>query len=226
MAKKKDTKKINISTYLSEDKKRVIFIAVAGVLVIVSLLLIISGAFGNFEKVKLRTNNKAIFTIADLSVNDIKFRATSEEVKAAFGKATKEETIIKNQYEYLILTYPGLKLTLREYYDDYILVKAEITSNKYTAARKIKVGNRIMSAIKKYNVSISDSNYIYKNYNMDALSQNLIKDNVYFAIRNKKEVEYVNRDAVVEGQKSNTAILKFDYKNGKISKITWSYDVE
>lgn len=221
MAKKKDTKKI-----ISEDKKRYIFVAAAGVLVIISLLLIISGAFGNFEKVKLNKNNKDIFTINDLSVNDIKFGATSEEVKAYFGKATKEETIIKNNYEYLILEYPGLKLSLREYYDDYILVKAEVSSNKYTTARKIKVGNRIMSAIKKYNISISDSNYIYKNYNLEALSENLVKDNVYFAIRNNKEVRYYNRDAVVDGQKSNTAILKFEYNKGKITKIIWSYDFE
>lgn len=221
MAKKIDTKKT-----ISEDKKRFIFIVAAGILVILSLLLIISGAFGNFEKVKLRKNNKDIFTINDLSVNDIKFGATSEEVKSYFGKATKEETIIKNQYEYLVLTYPGLKLTLREYYDDYILVKAEITSNKYTAARKVKVGNRIMSAIKKYNISISDSNYIYKNYNLEALSQNLIKDNVYFSIRNNKEVRYYNRDAVVDGQKSNTAILTFEYNKGKITKIIWSYDID
>lgn len=221
MAKKKDTKK-----KISEDKKRYIFVAAAGVLVIISLLLIISGAFGNFEKVKLNKNNKDIFTINDLSVNDIKFGATSEEVKAYFGKATKEETIIKNNYEYLILEYPGLKLSLREYYDDYILVKAEVSSNKYTTARKIKVGNRIMSAIKKYNISISDSNYIYKNYNLEALSENLVKDNVYFAIRNNKEVRYYNRDAVVDGQKSNTAILKFEYNKGKITKIIWSYDFE
>lgn len=221
MAKKKDTKK-----KISEDKKRYIFVAAAGVLVIISLLLIISGAFGNFEKVKLNKNNKDIFTINDLSVNDVKFGATSEEVKAYFGKATKEDTIIKNNYEYLILEYPGLKLSLREYYDDYILVKAEVSSNKYTTARKIKVGNRIMSAIKKYNISISDSNYIYKNYNLEALSENLVKDNVYFAIRNNKEVRYYNRDAVVDGQKSNTAILKFEYNKGKITKIIWSYDFE
>lgn len=221
MAKKKDTKR-----NISEDQKRIIFMIVAGILVIVSLLLIISGSFGNFEKVKLRKNNKDIFTIADLTVQNLKFGSTSEEVKIELGKPTKEETIIKNNYEYLILIYPGLKLTLRENYNDYILVKAEITSNKWTTSRKIKVGNRIMSAIKKYNVSISDSNYIYKNYNIDALSENLTKDNVYFGIRNKKEVRYYNRDAVVDNARTNTAILKFEYKKGKISKITWSYDVE
>ena len=221
MAKKKDTKK-----RISEDQKRWIFLLVAGILVILSLLLIISGSFGNFEKVKLRKNNKEIFTIKDLTVNNLKFGSTSEEVKSELGKPSKEEKIIKNNYEYLVLTYPGLKLSLRENYSNYILVKAEITSNKYTTSRKIKVGNRIMSAIKKYNISISDSNYIYKNYNYEALSENLTKDNVYFGIRNKKEVRYYNRDAVVEGQKSNTAILKLSYSKGKIQKITWSYDID
>ena len=83
-----------------------------------------------------------------------------------------------------------------------------------------------MSAIKKYNISISEGNYIYKNYNMEALSENIIKDNVYFGIRNTNEVRYYNRDAVIEGQKSNTAILKLEYKKGKITKIIWSYDIE
>ena len=222
MAKKKDTKKQTIS----EENKRWIFLLVAGVLVILSLLLIISGRFGNFEKVKLRTNNKEIFTIKDLTVNNLKFGSTSSEVQKELGKAKKETKEIKNNYEYLVLEYPGLTLTLRENYDEYILVKAEITSNKYTTSRKIKVGNRIMSAIKKYNISISEGNYIYKNYNMEALSENIIKDNVYFGIRNTNEVRYYNRDAVIEGQKSNTAILKLEYKKGKITKIIWSYDIE
>ena len=56
MAKKKDTKK-QIS-----EKNKWIFLLVAGIIVIISLLLIISGSFGNFEKVKLRKNNKEIFT--------------------------------------------------------------------------------------------------------------------------------------------------------------------
>ena len=221
MAKKKDTKK-----KISEDQKRVLFLLVAGILVIVSLLLIISGSFGNFEKVKLKTNNKEIFTIKDLTINNLKFGSTSDEVKSELGKPSKEEKVIRNNYEYLELEYPGLKLSLRENYDKYILVKAEITSNKYTTSRKIKVGNRIMSAIKKYNISIKEGNYIYKNYNLEALSENLVKDNVYLGIRNKKEVRYYNRDAVVEGQKSNTAVLKLEYKKGKISKIIWSYDIE
>ena len=222
MAKKKDTKKQTIS----EENKRWIFLLVAGVLVILSLLLIISGRFGNFEKVKVRQNNKEIFTIKDLTINNLKFGSTSSEVQKELGKPTKEKRVIENNYEYLILEYPGCKLTLRENYDEYILVKAEITSNRYTTSRKIKVGNRILSAVKKYNVSISEGNYLYKNYNLEALSENLVKDNVYFGIRNTNEVRYYNRDAVVDGQKSNTAILKFEYNKGKITKIIWSYDFE
>ena len=115
MAKKKDTKKQTIS----EENKRWIFLLVAGVLVILSLLLIISGRFGNFEKVKLRTNNKEIFTIKDLTVNNLKFGSTSSEVQKELGKAKKETKEIKNNYEYLVLEYPGLTLTLRENYDDF-----------------------------------------------------------------------------------------------------------
>ena len=36
------------------DKKQTIFLVIVGIIVILSLLLIISGIFGNFENVKLK----------------------------------------------------------------------------------------------------------------------------------------------------------------------------
>lgn len=222
----KNTKKVNNSKVntIDDKKTKIVFVLVVGIIVILSLLLIISGTFGNFEKVKLSTNDNEIFSVADLTINDISFGSRSTDIKKILGKPTKEETKIIGNYEYLILTYPGLKLELKEYYDNYILTKAEITSSKYTTSRNIKVGNRISKVIKKYNVSIESGNYIYKNYNVEALNEDLIKDNVYFGIRNKDEIRYVNRDAVIDGNKTNIAILKFEYKNGKVYKIIWSYD--
>lgn len=203
-----------------------IYLLVVGIIVILSLLLILSGLFGNYEKAKLRKNNKEIFTIKDLTVNNLKFLSTSDEVVNELGKPKQIKEIEKNNYKYQEYYYSGLKLTLKENYDDYVLVGAEISSSKYKTGRNIKVGNRVMSVIKKYNVEYETGNYIYKNYTLDALNDNLVKDNVYFAYRNSKEIRYYNKDAVVDGYPTNIAELKLEYKLGRIKKITWLYDVK
>ena len=208
------------------DKKQKTFLIVVGIIVILSLLLILSELFGNFENVRLRKNYKEIFTINDLSVNNLKFLSTSEEVVNELGKPKKTKEIEKNNYKYMEYYYSGLKLTLKENYEDYVLVGAEITSKKYKTGRNVKVGNRIMSVIKKYNVEYETGNYIYKNYTIDALNDNLVKDNAYFCFRNSKEVRYYNKDAVIEGNPTNVAELRLNYKLGRVSKITWSYDVK
>lgn len=208
------------------DKKQIIFLSVVGVIVIISLLLILSGLFGNFENVRLGKNNKEIFTIEDLKVNNLKFLSTSKEVEKELGTPKKVKKVTKNNYEYKEYYYSGLKLTLKENYDNFVLVGAEITSSKYKTGRNIKVGSSILSAIKKYKIEYSEGNYIYKNYTIDALNDNLVKDNAYFSYRNAKEVRYYNKDAVVDGYPTNIAELKLEYKFGKVSKIIWSYDTK
>lgn len=208
------------------DKKQIIFLSVVGIIVIISLLLIISGLFGNFSSVKLKKNNNEIFTIKDLTVNNLKFLSTSEEVEKELGKPRKINELTKNSYKYKEYYYSGLKLTLKENYSDFVLVGAEITSKKYTTSRNIKVGNKVLKVINKYNVELPEGNYIYKNYTIDALNDNLVKDNAYFSYRNSKEIRYYNKDAVVEGSPTNVAELRFNYSFGRIKKITWSYDIK
>ena len=208
------------------DKKQIIFLSVVGIIVIISLLLILSGLFGNFENVRLGKNNKEIFTIKDLTVNNLGFLSTANDIEKELGKPKKVKEITKNNYQYKEYYYSGLKLTLKENYSDYVLVGADITSNKYKIGRNIKVGNSILSAIKKFKVEYSEGNYIYKNYTIDALNDNLVKDNAYFSYRNAKEVRYYNKDAVVDGYPTNIAELKLEYKFGKVSKIIWSYDTK
>ena len=207
------------------DKKQTIFLVIVGIIVILSLLLIISGIFGNFENVKLKKNNKEIFTIKDLTVNNLKFLSTSEEIERELGTPKSKKDLIKNNYRYVEYYYSGLKLTLKENYKDYVLVGAEITSSKYSINRNIKVGNKVLNVINKYNVELENGNYIYKNYTMDALNDNLVKDNAYFGYRTNKEIRYYNKDAVISGNPTNVAELKFNYRFGRINKITWSYDV-
>ena len=206
------------------DKKQIIFLSVVGIIVIISLLLILSCLFGNFESVKLKKNNKEIFTIKDLTVNDLKFLSTSEEIVKELGEPKKTKGITKNNYKYIEYYYSGLKLTLKENYKDYVLVGAEITSSKYKTGRNVKVGNKVLSVINKYKVELPEGNYIYKNYTIDALNDNLVKDNAYFSYRNSKEIRYYNKDAVIEGNPTNVAELKLSYRFGRINKITWSYD--
>lgn len=208
------------------DKKQKIFLIVVGIIVILSLLLILSGLFGNFESVKLKTNSKEIFTIKDLSVNNLKFLSTSEEVVKELGKPKKTKEKEKNNYKYIEYYYSGLKLTLKENYEDYVLVGAEITSSKYKTGRNVKVGNKVLSVINKYKVEYPEGNYIYKNYTIDALNDNLVKDNAYFCYRNSKEIRYYNKDAVIEGNPTNIAELRLSYRLGRINKIIWSYDVK
>ena len=208
------------------DKKQIIFLSVVGIIVIISLLLIISGLFGNFSSVKLKKNNNEIFTIKDLTVNNLKFLSTSDEVEKELGKPRKINELTKNSYKYKEYYYSGLKLTLKENYSDFVLVGAEITSKKYTTSRNIKVGNKVLKVINKYNVELPEGNYIYKNYTIDALNDNLVKDNAYFSYRNSKEIRYYNKDAVVEGSPTNVAELRFNYSFGRIKKITWSYDIK
>ena len=46
------------------------------------------------------------------------------------------------------------------------------------------------------------------------------------AIRSKNEVVFINKDASIDGSVVNIARLNISYKNGKVNKIIWSYDVE
>ena len=211
---------------LKLDKKQIIFFSVVGAIVIISLLLILSGLFGNFANVKLKKNDNEIFTIKDLKVNNLKFLSTSEEVEKELGKPKSTKEVSKNNYKYMEYYYSGLKLTLKENYNDYVLVGAEITSGKYKTGRNIKVGNRVLNVINKYKVEYPEGNYIYKNYTIDALNDNLVKNNAYFSYRNGSEIRYYNKDAVIEGNPTNVAELKFEYRFGRIKKITWSYDVK
>lgn len=208
------------------DSKQILFLVIVGVIVILSLLLLISGIFGNFKDVKLKKNNNEIFTIKDLTVNNLKFLSTSEEVEKELGKPRKKQELTKNNYRYVEYYYSGLKLTLKENYSDYVLVGAEISSSKYKTSRNIKVGNKVLNVINKYKVEFPEGNYIYKNYTLDALNDNLVKDNVYFGYRTTKEIRYYNKDTVIEGNPTNLAELKFNYRFGRINKITWSYDAK
>lgn len=208
------------------EKKQKVFLLVVGIIVIISLLLIISGLFGNYENVKLKKNSNDIFTIKDLTVNNLKFLSTSKEIEKELGKPRNTKEITKNNYKYKEYYYSGLKLTLKENYEDYVLVGAEISSSRYKTSRNIKIGNKVLNVIDKYNVEKETGNHIYGNYTLDALNDNLVKDNAYFGYRNGKEIRYYNKDAVVEGEPTNVAELKFNYRFGRINKITWSYDVK
>lgn len=210
----------------TKGKKKYVFGVIVG-LIIASLafLLIIASYFRDFGKIKLSTNSKNIFTIEDLKINDLKFKSTEKEVKASLGepKDTKEE--VDGIYKYKKLTYSGLTVTLKEYYDDFILSKIEVTSKKYTTSRGIKVGNKITKALKNYKIENKEGAYLYGNYTKDVLKDSENKENVYFGVRSSENILYVNRDAVIDGTPTNIAKLDIVYKNGVIKKITWSYDI-
>ena len=196
------------------------------VVVILGIVSIILGNYKDYTEVKLRKNNKTIFSIADLKVDDLKYGDMEKEVKKKIGKPEKEKKIKKDIYEYKELYYKGLTLTLRENYDDFMLVKAEVTGRDYNVSRDIRIGNKIKSVMNKFNVENEIGTYIYGNYSIDALDESEITGTIYQGIRDKENVIYINRDSKVDGEKVNIAKMVIKYKKGRVKKITWSYDFQ
>lgn len=208
------------------DKNIKIFTIAVVLVVILSILLLIIGRDKDYTEVKLRDNDKKIFTIEDLSVGKLKFGMAEKEIEKELGKAKKEKKETKNSYKYKNLSYDGLILLLREDYDDYILVRAEISKSKYAVGRKIRVNDSIVKTMKKFKVENERGNYIYGNYSVNALTESEIKENIYLGLRESRIVSYINRDAKLDSSNTNIAKLDFKYKKGKITKIIWSYDFE
>lgn len=196
------------------------------VVVILGIVSIILGNYKDYTEVKLRKNNKTIFSIADLKVDDLKYGDMEKDIKKKIGKPEKEKKIKKDIYEYKELYYNGITLTLRENYDDFMLVKVEVTGRDYNVSRDIRIGNKIKSVMNKFNVENEIGTYIYGNYSIDALDESEITGTIYQGIRDKENVIYINRDSKVDGEKVNIAKMVIKYKKGRVKKITWSYDFQ
>lgn len=209
------------------SKKNLKIILSIIVLVFLIFLILYVRNFRNFGEIKLSTNKKDIFTISDLKINDLKYSSTEKEVIKSLGKAKKSISYSENGFNYKKLEYKDLNVILREYYDDYILVGIDTTSSKYKTARGLKVGSNINRVMNKYKIENKTGSYMYGNYTYDEMFE---KDgNVYMGIRTNSNIAYYNKDA-----KSTTdtfpmnSILKimYEYKNGTVTKISWSYDYE
>lgn len=225
---KKNEKKVTKKKKEVKDKSSYIKIALVSVILIFLIgLIVYARNFRNFSNIYLRANNKDIFNVKDLVIGDIKYLDNEQTIVNKMGKPKKESTIVNKGYVYKIYKYDGLKLTLKENYSDYVLVGAETTSRKYVTARKIRVGNKITKVLKKYRVDNKKGTYMYGKYSRSALNDLAVTKDIYLGYREKDVVEYINRDAVVDKKlpvmKSN---IKYEYKYGKIKKISWLYDVE
>lgn len=218
MSKNRETMDLDIK------KNKILLLVMIVIIVIFIAALIISKFYGDYSNVGLKQNDKTIFSINDLIVGDLEYGYTEDQIKKKMGTPIKEKSLKNDIYNYKELYYDGVIFTLKENYEDYMLVKAEITSSKYKTSRKIKIGDDILDVINSYKVENKNGTYIYGNYSADSLNETEITDNIYFAVRSKDEVVYINRDAVVGGLKSNIARLNISYKHGKVTKIIWSYD--
>lgn len=221
---KNKKKKKTIEQELKRDK--VMLVITSLVIVILLSLLVASRNYRDFSAINIKTNNKTIFSISDLTINNLKYGDNEEKVLKELGTPIKESNKTKDKYSYKELEYNNLKITLRENYDDYILTGVEIKSDKYVINRNIKIGNSIVKTMKKFKVENKNGQYLYGNYSIGSLSDEEITDTIYFGVRNNKKVVYVNKDATVNDMYSNISKLTLDYKKGKITKITWSYDFE
>ena len=207
-------------------KNKKIFKIILVVVVVLSLLLFLSRGYRDFTKISLRKNKKTIFSITDLTVNNLKYSDTEDKVKKELGTPKKEEAKFIGKYNYKILTYEGIILTLKENYDDFMLVKVEITDKEYKISRNIKVKDSIVKTMKKFKIVNKKGNYLYGNYSEKALNDEAITDNIYFGKRTKNEILYINMDTKYSSLDTNISKLRITYKKGKITKIEWSYDFE
>lgn len=223
---KKNEKKTK-KTIEQELKRDKLILKITSIIIVILLILLLASRnYREFDTVMVSKNNNKIFSMSDLVIDGVKYGTSEKEVKKKFGTPVKEDKTTKDKYSYKILEYKGLKLTLKENYSEYMLTGVEVTNNKYTVSRNIKVNDKIIKTIKKFKVENKKGTYLYGNYSVDALNEKEIKDTIYLGIRNDKEVVYINRDALVGDTVSNISRLNISYKYGKITKISWSYDFE
>lgn len=223
---KKNEKKTK-KTIEQELKRDKLILKITSIIIVILLILLLASRnYREFDTVMVSKNNNKIFSMSDLVIDGVKYGTSEKEVKKKFGTPVKEDKTTKDKYSYKILEYKGLKLTLKENYSEYMLTGVEVTNNKYTVSRNIKVNDKIIKTIKKFKVENKKGTYLYGNYSVDALNEEEIKDTIYLGIRNDKEVVYINRDALVDNTVSNISRLNISYKYGKITKISWSYDFE
>lgn len=223
---KKNEKKTK-KTIEQELKRDKLILKITSIIIVILLILLFASRnYREFDTVMVSKNNNKIFSMSDLVIDGVKYGTSEKEVKKKFGTPVKEDKTTKDKYSYKILEYKGLKLTLKENYSEYMLTGVEVTNNKYTVSRNIKVNDKIIKTIKKFKVENKKGIYLYGNYSVDALNEEEIKDIIYLGIRNDKEVVYINRDALVGDTVSNISRLNISYKYGKITKISWSYDFE
>ena len=223
---KKNEKKTK-KTIEQELKRDKLILKITSIIIVILLILLFASRnYREFDTVMVSKNNNKIFSMSDLVIDGVKYGTSEKEVKKKFGTPVKEDKTTKDKYSYKILEYEGLKLTLKENYSEYMLTGVEVTNNKYTVSRNIKVNDKIIKTIKKFKVENKKGTYLYGNYSVDALNEEEIKDIIYLGIRNDKEVVYINRDALVGDTVSNISRLNISYKYGKITKISWSYDFE
>lgn len=223
---KKNEKKTK-KTIEQELKRDKLILKITSIIIVILLILLLASRnYREFDTVMVSKNNNKIFSMSDLVIDGVKYGTSEKEVKKKFGTPVKEDKTTKDKYSYKILEYKGLKLTLKENYSEYMLTGVEVTNNKYTVSRNIKVNDKIIKTIRKFKVENKKGTYLYGNYSVDALNEEEIKDTIYLGIRNDKEVVYINRDALVGDTVSNISRLNISYKYGKITKISWSYDFE
>lgn len=211
----------------NKSKKSMTILTIVLLLIFIIMIgsFILSETFKDYGKARLHKNSNKIFSIEDLKINDLKFGNTYDEVVFSLGMPKEEKEEVKNAYNYKVLIYDGLKAYLKENYDNYILVKVEITSNKYISSRNITVGNKITKLLNSYKIENKTGAYLYGNYTNNALKEPEIKNNIYFGYRTSENITYVNRESITEDTITNIAILDVTYKNGRIKSITWSYDL-
>lgn len=214
---------------MSDKKKKYILFLGIFILIIILIAIFVSIKYSDFYKMSLSKNKKAEFSMDDLLIDDLSYKDDEKKLVKKYGKPNSSKEFTNNGYKYKLYKYDGMDVTLKEFYDDYRIQGVSVTSRKYKVSRDIKVGNRVSKVVKKYRIANKKSNYMYGNYSSKALEDTSNLDNIYFGKRTKSKIEYVNRDQNISQDTfipTNIAKLTINYKNNRVTKISWSYDLQ
>ena len=90
---KNKKKKKTIEQELKRDK--IILVITSIIIVILLSLLVISRNYRDFSSINIKTNNKTIFSISDLTINDLKYGDNEEKVLKEYK--TREEGLTRKR---------------------------------------------------------------------------------------------------------------------------------
>ncbi len=195
--------------------------------VLIYVVMILTTSTNNFKNKTLQTNTNSMFTMTDLTINNSSYGDLINAVETEFGMPLKIETFNDDKTDYKTYYYDGLKLTFKNENNSYILMRVNVTKAGYKVARNLEVDQNILDVLDKFLIINDKGSYLYGNYKEKDLRTKKVKENMYFAKREKNMVYYLYMDApYVNGYASlsdDIATLTITVSMNKVKEIEWMF---